>query len=178
MTFTKIERDGKDQPCLTLIGMAGAGKSTLAPMIAEAMGWAFFDTDRYIEAYYAMPLQEVYDTFGHAKFLQIEEKLVSEVKLFRTVISTGGSVVYGPKAIEALKKLGPVVYLQIDHSTFRERVGDAEGRGLAVGPNQTMDDIYHERQPLYAAAADITVRTDTGSPEDAVREILDKVNFA
>ncbi|GAB7021989.1 homoserine kinase [Salidesulfovibrio brasiliensis] len=178
MSFTKVERDSEPKPCITLIGMAGAGKSTLAPLLAKALGWVHMDTDRHLEAFYGRPLQDIYDTYGHEEFLRIEERLVSEISLFRTVISTGGSVVYGAEAVTRLKELGPVVFLEIDAETFQKRVGDAEGRGLAVAPGKTMLDVFEERQPLYREAADVIVRTDRCTPDECVQEILEQVDIS
>lgn len=178
MAFEKIIQDAPKRPCISLIGMSGAGKSTLAPMIARALGWAHIDTDRHIEAYYGLPLQEIYDTYGHTQFLAIEEQLVSDLALNRMVISTGGSVIYGAAAMEKLKSLGTLVYLAVDETTFLQRVGSGEGRGIALAPGMTLQDLHKEREPLYAAAADITIRTDAASPEECVKAILNKVAAA
>ncbi len=178
MSFSKVRQDDPKAPCISLIGMAGAGKSTLAPLLAAALDWAHLDTDHHIEAYYALPLQGVYDRYGHEEFLKIEERLVSELMLHRTVISTGGSVIYGREAMSTLGKLGPVVHLAVGEEEFLQRVGAGDDRGLAIAPGMTLSDLYRERQPLYRAAADITVRTDDCTPEQCVRAILDKVNLA
>jgi len=147
--------------CVSLIGMAGAGKSTLGRLLAEKLGWAHLDTDRLIESYYGLPLQELLDSMGLKDFLKAEETLVSMLSVRRTVISTGGSVIYGPAAMERLKLLGPVVHLSISLETFLGRVGDAGNRGLAIAPGLTREDLFRERQPLYQAAADFTLPTDT-----------------
>ncbi len=178
MGFKKVEQEEPKVPCISLIGMAGAGKSTLAPLLAKVLNWAHLDSDHHIEAYYAMPLQAIYDTYGHERFLEIEGQLVSELMLHRTVISTGGSVVYSEKALAKLKKLGPVVHLDVSEDTFIQRVGDASERGLAIAPGLTLRDLYREREPLYLAAADITVRTDDCTPEECVRRILEQVNLS
>lgn len=146
--------------CVSLIGMAGAGKSTLGRMLAERLGWAHLDTDRFIEAYYGMGLQDVLDGLGLAGFRSVEETLVSTLGVRRTVISTGGSVVYGPAAVERLRMLGPVVFLEIGLPTFLARVGDAGNRGLAIAPGMTREELFAERQPLYRAGADFTLATD------------------
>ncbi|GAB6124787.1 homoserine kinase [Humidesulfovibrio idahonensis] len=150
-----------DQGCVSLIGMAAAGKSTLGRLLAEKLGWAHLDTDRMIEAYYGLPLQEVLDGMGLAKFLEAEETLVSTLGVRRTVISTGGSVVYGPKAMERLRLLGPVVHLHISMASFLKRVGDGGNRGLAIAPGRSKEDLFLERQPLYEAASDFTLNTDS-----------------
>ncbi|WP_147820098.1 homoserine kinase [Salidesulfovibrio onnuriiensis] len=178
MAFKKVEQEEPKVPCVSLIGMAGAGKSTLAPLLAEALGWAHLDSDRHIEAYYAMPLQAIYDEYGHERFLQIEGQLVSELMLHRTVISTGGSVVYSQKAITRLRELGTVVHLDVSEETFLDRVGDGAERGLAIAPGLTMRALYREREPLYREAADITVRTDDCDPEECVRRILEQVDLS
>lgn len=177
MAFTPVERDEVLLPCITLVGMAAAGKSTLGELLAKRLDWGQLDTDRYLESYYAQPLQSILDTFGLKEFLRIEEHLVSELNLARTIISTGGSVIYGPAAVARLKKLGPIVLLDIDEETFVDRVGNGENRGLAIAPGKTMRDLYNERQPLYRAAADITVNTAESSPEECVDIILEHIDF-
>jgi len=150
-----------EQGCVSLIGMAAAGKSTLGRLLAEKLGWAHLDTDRMIEAYYGLPLQQVLDGMGLTKFLEAEETLVSMLGVRRAVISTGGSVVYGPKAMERLHLLGPVVHLDVSLESFKKRVGDGGNRGLAIAPGSTLEDLFHERQPLYEATADFTLSTDS-----------------
>jgi len=177
VAFTPIERDPVPEPCITLVGMAGAGKSTLGRLLADRLGWGQLDTDRHLEAYYAMPLQAIMDTFGLDEFLRIEGHLVGELNLTRTVISTGGSVIYAAEAVARLKSLGPMVMLDVDESTFLSRVGGAEGRALALAPGKTMRDLYAERQPLYRAAADIVVRTDRDTPERCVDQILEQIDL-
>ena len=178
MAFVPIKRDEVQYPCITLVGMAGAGKSTLGELLARRLDWGRLDTDSYMESYYGISLQAIMDTYGLTDFLRIEEGLVAKLNLTRTIISTGGSVIYGKKAVARLKELGPVVMLDIGEDTFIERVGDAENRGLAIAPGKTMRDLYFERQPLYRAAADITVSTDTSTPEECAESILQQVDFS
>ena len=160
------------QGCLSLIGMAGAGKSTLGRVLAEKLGWAHLDTDRLIEAYYGLPLQEILDGLGLATFLSLENTLVSMLGVRRAVISTGGSVVYGAAAVERLRLLGPVVFLEITLPTFLARVGEANGRGLAIAPGRTKEELFAERQPLYRAAADFTLRTDEHNHTASLERLL------
>ncbi|MBU1042567.1 MAG: AAA family ATPase [Proteobacteria bacterium] len=158
--------------CVSLIGMAGAGKSTLGRLLAEKLGWAHLDTDRLLEAYYGQTLQDLLDGLGLEAFLKTEETLVSMLGVRRAVISTGGSVVYGPAALERLKLLGPVIYLSVSMETFLARVGDAGNRGLAVAPGQSREELYLERQPLYQAAADFTLTTDSTDSMASVERLL------
>lgn len=177
MTFVPVKRDEILQPSITLVGMAGAGKSTVGNLLAKRLDWGQLDTDRYMESYYGLPLQGIMDRYGLDQFLQIEEKLVSRLNLNRTIISTGGSVIYSQRAMDQLHELGPVVLLDIDEETFIKRVGNAENRGLAIAPGKTMGDLYNERQPLYRAAADITVSTADLSPEESVASIIEQIEF-
>ncbi len=158
--------------CVSLIGMAAAGKSTLGRLLAEKLGWAHLDTDHMIEAFYGLPLQEVLDGMGLERFIKAEEDIVSLLGVRRAVISTGGSVVYGPRAVARLKLLGPVVHLDVSLQNFLKRVGDGGNRGLAIAPGATLSDLYEERQPLYRAAADFTLNTDSPDQHDTLARLL------
>ncbi len=161
-----------DSMCLTLVGIAGAGKSTLAPLLAAELGWEWLDTDRLIEATHGESLQAVMDAAGLEGFLRIEEEVVSRLSAQRCVISTGGSVIYSGKAMQRLRLLGPIVFLDICLPVFKERVGGAEGRAFVCPPGMCPDDVYAERRPLYAKWADFTVCTDAMEPDAAVRRII------
>lgn len=156
------------QGCVSLIGMAGAGKSTLGRLLAEKLGWAHLDTDRLIEAYYGLPLQELLNGLGLQGFLEAENTLVSMLAVRRTIISTGGSVVYGQEAMARLQLLGPVVHLDITLESFLRRVGDGGNRGLAIAPGRTKEDLFLDRQPLYKAAASFTLSTDSSNLTDSL----------
>ena len=159
------------QGCVSLIGMAGAGKSTLGRLLAEKIGWAHVDTDRVIESFYGLPLQEIVDGLGLEKFLEAENTLVALLNLRRAVISTGGSVIYGRQAMERLHLLGPVVHLDVGMQSFLKRVGDGGNRGLAIAPGRSLEDLFLERQPLYRAAADFTLSTDTGDHQASLERL-------
>ncbi|QLA21698.1 homoserine kinase [Desulfolutivibrio sulfoxidireducens] len=161
-----------DEDCLSLVGMAGAGKSTLGRLVAERLGFAHLDTDRLIEATFGMPLQALLDARGLDEFLRLEEDVVSRLWLRRCVVSTGGSVVYGRRAVERLRRCGPVVFLEIDLSTFLARVGKAQDRGFARPGGKSLEEVFAERQPLYAAAADYRAQTGKMSPGRSAADIV------
>ncbi|WP_022661242.1 homoserine kinase [Paucidesulfovibrio longus] len=157
--------------CVTLIGIAGAGKSTVGRLLAEALGWAHVDTDKLLEAYYGLPLQDLLDGVGLPKFLELEEHQIANLGVQRSVVSTGGSVIYGPRAVARIKAIGPVVHLHVEPETFAARVAAAPNRGLAIG-EKTKEELHAERLPLYRAAADVEFATDEPTPEETVRQIL------
>ncbi len=162
--------------CLTLIGMAGSGKTTVGRALAQALGWAQVDTDRLVEAYYCASLQTFYDRLGREAFLEAEQRLVANLSVRQCVVSTGGSVIYGVDAVRKLKALGPVVFLDAGLEAVVERLEKLcgkEGRGLAIAPGQSVAELYAARRPLYLAAADLVASTDGQTVEEIVAVILE-----
>lgn len=161
----------KETRCVTLVGIAGAGKTTIGRLLAEALGWAHVDTDKLLEAYYGLPLQDLLDSVGLSKFLELEEHQIANLGVQRSVVSTGGSVIYGKRAMERIKAIGPVIHLHVEPETFTSRVDAAPNRGLAIG-DKTKEELHAERLPLYRAIADVEFATDVPSPKESVRQIL------
>lgn len=161
-----------EEYCLSLVGTAGAGKSTIGEIVAKQLNWAHLDTDRLIESYYGMSLQEVYDCLSYEDFVLAEERIVASMAMKRAVISTGGSVIYGPNAVAQLKRLGPVVFVDVGFDEMCKRIGSHCDRGLALRPGQTLEDLYNMRKPLYEQAADFIVSTDCETPEECVDKIM------
>jgi len=145
---------------IILIGMPGSGKTTLGRALAKKLSWAHVDTDFILQAWWGIDLETLRNKLGLKKFLQAEEETILSLKLNRCVISTGGSVIYSPKAMEYLKRLGHIVYLQASLKTLKERIALAPLRGLALKPGQTLEDLYKERTPLYEQYAQFRVHTE------------------
>lgn len=142
---------------LILIGMPGAGKSTIGVVLAKVMQMDFCDTDLLIQRQTGRALQEILDGDGVDRFLQIENEVVCSLNCENCVIATGGSVVLSPEAMEHLKRLGRVVYLKADFPSIQGRIHNLNTRGVAFTEGQTLQDIYNQRVPLYEAYQDITV---------------------
>ncbi|WP_243360441.1 homoserine kinase [Fundidesulfovibrio terrae] len=164
-----------DEQCVSLIGIAGAGKSTLGKALAERLGWAHLDTDRLIEATWGQPLQSIMDERGLKGFLAVEEAVVSTLGVKRTVVSTGGSVVYSRACVERLKSLGPVIHLRIELDTFLDRVQGATGRAFVRPDGRSLADVYAEREPLYLEACDFHVSTDAAGLDECVETCAGKL---
>lgn len=161
--------------CISLVGVACAGKTTLGKLLAERLDWAHVDTDRLIEAYWGKELPELVAEMGRERFLEAESEAVSRLNVKRCVVSTGGSVVYSAVASRRLVSLGPVVWVRIGLTTFLARFAAKPDRGFIAGEGMSLAQVYAERQPLYAAMADLVVDAENRSPEDCVREILDRL---
>ncbi|MBD5097929.1 MAG: shikimate kinase [Lachnospiraceae bacterium] len=155
-----------------LIGMPGAGKSTVGVLLAKALGYDFIDTDLIIQGRLNNRLYKIIEEHGIDYFLQAENKIVSEVSADRTVIATGGSVVFGKEAMEHLRQMGKVVYIKLGCDEIKRRVKNITTRGVVMKKDETIEDIYSERAPLYERYADITVDVENTTIEEAVEKIL------
>ena len=172
MSAHKIVQAKSHCPCITIIGMAGAGKSTVGKALAHNLNWAYVDTDHIIEATYAAKLQSVADRLSKEEFLDTEASIVQSIQFNRAVIATGGSVVYREKTMEHLARLGVIVHLKVDLNLILERIAKNPDRGLAIAPGQTIEDLFYEREMLYQKYADITLDAKTLTPKECVQELL------
>ncbi len=160
---------------ISLIGMPGAGKSTVGVLLAKHCGLLFNDSDLDIQAREGMTLQEILELRGHMALRQVEEEVLLAIPIDNTVLSTGGSVVYSEAIMARLSAAGPVVYLNVDRATLEARVAAAPPRGMASNPNTTYADIFRERVPLYERYADITIDASDSSPEAIALRIADQL---
>ena len=142
---------------ITLIGMPSCGKSTVGVLLAKQMGLQFIDSDLLIQAREGRLLHDIIAEEGIARFLEIEEEVNCSITEKRAVISTGGSAVYGARAMAHLATLGPIVYLRITYEQMAERLGDYSHRGVVLPEGYTLLDMYRERSALYEKYADVTV---------------------
>lgn len=153
---------------ISLIGMPGSGKTTLAKALSQHIGWAFVDTDYILEAWYGLPLEYLINRLGRDNFLRAEEQAIIDLNVTRTIIATGGSVIYSEQAMQKLKFIGRIIYLQADLHTIDERVAKYPQRGLVCRPDQTLEDIYEERTPRYSFYADLTIQTNQLSLQECL----------
>jgi shikimate kinase len=160
---------------IILIGMPGAGKSTVGVVLAKTLGKAFVDTDLLIQQAERRLLQQVIHEDGVAAFLDAEEQVVTQLIAVNAVIATGGSVVYSPVAMEHLGKQGVVVYLQLPLVEIENRITNMASRGIAIGEGQQLSDLYRERTLLYDNYADLTVDCSNLTLEAVISAIVEKV---
>ncbi len=169
----KLTEAGKDN--IILIGMPGAGKSTLGVVLAKIMNYSFIDADLLIQNQCDKTLQKLIDACGPEGFIEVENQILSDIMTERTIIATGGSAVYSEAAMEHLGSIGRVVYLQISYDELKARLSDFQERGVVLkgGIGMSLRDLYEERLPLYERYADYVVNIDDLSITAAARKVAD-----
>ena len=154
-----------------LIGMPGAGKSTVGVVLAKNLGMSFMDSDLVIQEHEGRKLHELIEQFGIDGFIEIEERINASLDVKNSIIATGGSVVYGEKAMKHLNEIGTVWYLKLSYETIADRLGDLEQRGVVLKKGQTLKDLYEERIPLYEKYAGLTIDCENKTIREIVSEI-------
>ena len=163
------------QPRLTLIGMPGAGKSTLGKALAKRLDLPFIDTDQRIEAKHG-PLQPLIHRLGPQGFTQLEESFLLKLNPEQAIIATGGSAIYSKTGIEHLASLGPVIYLWAPFNVIEQRIHNLDQRGLVRRQHQSLADLYRERDPLYRQHANLILPTHQTSQAELVDQLAQYLN--
>ena len=158
---------------IVLIGMPGAGKSTVGVLLAKSMGYDFLDTDLVIQSQQKSKLQKIIDEQGIEAFLKCEEQALLSVDCEKTVIATGGSAIFSEKGMEHLKKNGVCVYLKVDEQELIRRLRNIKTRGIACKKGETVAQIIAQREAYYNKYADITIGCENTSAEDVVGKIIE-----
>lgn len=142
---------------IILIGMPGCGKSTIGVVLAKMTGYRFVDSDLVIQEKDGRLLCDIIEQEGIEKFNEIENQINASIYAEKSVIATGGSVIYGKEAMNHLKDIGIVVYIRLPFENISRRLGNLSKRGVSMKEGQTLKDLYDERIPLYEKYADIIV---------------------
>lgn len=152
-----------------LTGMPGAGKSTVGVLLAKTLGFEFVDTDLVIQRRTGRLLQEIIDADGIEEFLREEEQAILSVcDISGAVIATGGSAVYGEKAMRRLKENGRVYYLSLPAEEIEKRLVNIKTRGIAMRRGESIQEVLRERKALYERYADVTVHCGAINAEETV----------
>jgi len=160
---------------VVLTGMPAAGKSTVGVILAKRLGLNFTDSDVYIQTREGRRLSEIIRDEGLDRFKGIEERHLCQMEATGTVIATGGSVIYGVRAMDHLADHGVIVYLHTPLDVLMERLSDLSARGVVIQPGMSVASLYRERHPLYMERAHIVISTDGLTPSgvaDAVHDAL------
>ena len=160
---------------ISLIGMAGAGKTSVGKALAKKINYKFIDTDKVIEDTHKSSLQGLLESHGYLKLREIEEREVLGLLIDRSIVSTGGSVVYGSEAMNFLKENSTIIYLEISLEQIYERDINFSDRGFAKHPDQSIEEVFAERTELYKKYADLVV-SNNAEIDDCVDLIIDRLN--
>ena len=160
---------------IVLIGMPGAGKSTIGVLLAKSMLMDFVDTDLMIQKKCGDSLCGIISSQGIDEFLKIENDVICENEFENCVIATGGSAVYGKEAMEKLRADGIIVYLKLSASELERRIDNIHTRGIAMKEGTTISALCDERAPLYEKYADITVECEGLTPEQCIEAIAEEI---
>ncbi len=160
---------------IVLIGMPGAGKSTVGVILAKVMGYHFIDSDLLIQEQEKCLLREIIERDGLEGLIAIEEQVNCSIEAEHAVIATGGSVIYGEKAMEHLRSIGTVVYIKLSYRTISKRLGNIKQRGVVFREGQTLQALYEERCPLYEKYAHIIIDAEELDMEELMSKIKDSI---
>lgn len=161
---------------IVLIGMPGAGKSTVGVVLAKKMGYRFIDSDLVIQEKYGCLLHDLIEANGIEGFWEIENQVNASLDVERCVIATGGSAIYGKKAMEHLGTIGKIVYLKLSYEEIEDRLGDLGARGVTIREGQTLRELYEERKVLYEKYASIVIECEGKMLREIVSEIAEIVS--
>ena len=160
---------------IVLIGMPGVGKSTVGVILAKVLGYQFIDADLVIQQQEGRLLHEIIEEEGTEGFIQVENRVNASLSASHAIIATGGSVVYGKEAMEHLREIGTVVYLEVSFPVLEKRLADIKGRGVVLKEGQNLYDLYLERTPLYESYADIRIAETGLDIEQTVEQIVSQL---
>lgn len=159
---------------IILVGMPSCGKSTVGVVLAKTMNKGFVDTDILIQQREGKTLQDIINTHGNEYFHHVEESVLLDFDGENYIVATGGSAIYFDRAMEHFKENGKVVYLKVSLETVLKRLNNIKTRGVTLAKGQTLEDLYHQRVPLYEKHADIVIEADGLNVEEVVERIIEE----
>lgn len=159
---------------IILIGMPGAGKSTVGVILAKVLGYQFIDSDLIIQQKENRLLKDIIEQEGLNGFIEIENKINQEIHTSNSVIATGGSAIYGKEAMNHFRNIGLVVYIKLGYDTLETRLGNIKQRGVVLKEGQNLKDLFEERCPLYEEYAHIIIDAKEMEIEELVASIINQ----
>lgn len=160
---------------IILVGMPGCGKSTVGVILAKTLGFDFVDTDLIICKKEGRTLQRIIEESGLAYFEKTESTVGCELECENTVVATGGSMVLYEDAMEHLKSLGRVVFIDVELAELERRITNITTRGITFKEGETLADVYSYRRDFYKKYADITVSIADSALEETVEKIVSQL---
>jgi shikimate kinase len=161
---------------IVLVGFMGAGKTTVGRLLAAKLGLPFTDSDLVIEERAGKPVRQIFADEGEPAFRQLEHEVIADLVGGQgSVLALGGGAAVHPGTRRLLAAV-PVVYLRVSYAEAISRVGGDRGRPMLARPD--VEQVYAERDPLYAAAASCVIDTDRRAPEEIALDILARLDAA
>lgn len=160
---------------ITLIGMSGVGKSRIGKLLSNKLNYSFIDIDRIIEKDNNKKLQDLIDCLGDEKFLKLEENAIMSIgKASNSVICPGGSSIYSDRAMNFLKSISEIVFLNASLEEIKRRTVDFSERGIVGLKEKGLEKLFEERLPLYKRYASMTIDLRDFNDEVIVDMIIEK----
>ncbi len=162
---------------LILVGLMGAGKSSVGRLVAQQLGIPFVDSDIEIERVSRMTITELFAAYGEDEFRALESRVMKRLlKGGPRVVSTGGGAFINDRTRRHIKKGGLSVWLKADLDVLWDRVNKRDTRPLlkTENPKQTLESLMNARYPIYAEA-DLTVLSRDVRKEVMADEVLKAV---
>jgi shikimate kinase len=163
---------------IVLIGMMGAGKSSVGRCLQQRTGLARLDTDEMVAAQFGIPIAQIFEKHGEERFRIAETDVLRKLAPERpAIVVTGGGIVGNTENLDLLKQLGTVVWVTADEATLFERASRRNDRPLLQqkNPRAIFSKLFRERESLYAAAADLRVDTSALTHDEVAETILNRL---
>lgn len=158
---------------ITLIGMAGAGKSTIGRVLAKQLGYNFIDLDLLIKENTGMPLQALIDKQGDLALIKFEEEAILRLnQVDNCVISPGGSVVYSENTMQHLKEISKIIFLNAPFRIIIRRLPNARKRGIVGLRDRSLKELFEERMILYQKYADYSIKL---KGKESIQKIVENI---
>lgn len=169
--FSVVDTFMSSKSNVVLIGMPACGKSTIGVQLAKWLSMGFIDTDLLVQARAGESMQAFQDANGMEAYQTLECDTVQSLICDNCVIATGGSAVYCDGAMDHLKKISKIIFLDVPVEEIKQRIGDTSRRGVVIKPGMTLDDLYAERRPLYLNYADTVIDCAGKAQDELIREV-------
>jgi shikimate kinase len=163
---------------IVLVGMMGAGKSSVGRVLDRRTGLERLDTDEAVATQFGMPIAEIFEVYGEEKFRDAETETLRGLATNRTmIVVTGGGIIMRAENVDLLKRLGTIVWLNGDEAVLFERASRRNTRPLLQNenPRAVFSELFRKRAPLYKAAADFEINTGRLDHDQVAEIILTKM---